>query len=370
MIQWRPEKKKIEAVLSYKLAMVLTENEERLLIGTEDNIRRRLEGENDAELIYDEVRPIGTLLFTMEEDENGDWSTAISKLYEAQEIIHSIKAPRIFSDKNAPAIEREAQDFLSEKFDTGDPICQYVALRIWYGYWEYREKRFPKDCMLYLNSMQNLIRPFLHYPNYVEEQIRVLPSNSVFRHTQELKFYDRERSIYRIKNVPNLECIIVSQSLIPLEKWYLFKFEKWKKYVIRCKRCNRLFLADNLKHKLCSDNCRHQSRISNLALRKENEDISKVDKICLNAGAHWYNRLAKIKASGEWSEYDIQEYEEAKNNFLAKRRKKRREYKMGKISFYELRDWLLKQEVEAQNTMDSLRMRRTREETLDESVCN
>ena len=61
-----------------------------------------------------------------------------------------------------------------------------------------------------------------------------------------------------------------------------------------------------------------------------------------------------MRESQEWSLNDIQKYEAEKNKYLEEKREKRKAYKKGKITFDELRDWLLHQEVEAQDALESL----------------
>lgn len=365
MFERRPTKDEKKRILNNKLALVVTKDYERILIGTEDGIKKRLDGYLDAEVMYDETRPFGSLLLTMDTDPEGEWGTVIFHLKQAQESIHSSrhqKAQKLLLAslpgqpklEHAPTHEGRAQNILMKKYSSGDPICQFVAARIWYGYWVYREDKLPDYCDLFLNSMHYLIRPFSYYRGPADERITVNADNRIFRHTQEMKSYDKEHIIYTPSDSSIQDCIIVDKSLIPLEKYYLSKFDKWKKYIIRCKVCDHLFMADSLRYELCSDECRNQARLSNLALRKQDEDTSAVDQICINASAHWYNRLDKIRKSNEWSEEDIQKYIIAKEHFLQEKRKKRRAYKTGKLSFAELRDWLLHQEVEAQEVLESL----------------
>ncbi len=354
MIKWMPTKEERQYVLSWKLAMVLTKDSERILIGTEDNIKRCLDGQEDTKLIYDETRPFGTLILSMDTDSAGAWRTALSKLMEAQEIIHASMFSKTRYEKRAPIPEREAQELLMEKFDSGDPVCQFVATRIWYGYWAFREARSPVNCDLYLKAMQNLIRPFSHHRDYAEEQVRVTSDNSIFRHTQALHPNDREQHIYHFGNEAEDTCILVGNSLIPLERFYISKLEKWKKYIIRCKMCDRLFMADSLRYTLCSDECRNLARLDNLDLRKQEKGTAEVDKICINASAHWYNRLCKMKCSAEYSEEDIRKYTIAKDYFLEEKCKKRKAHKKGEISYAALRDWLIHQEAEAQAMLESI----------------
>ena len=354
MIKRRPSKEEIEIILSYKLALVVEKDYERILIGSEDDIRRRLLGEHNTDIMYDETRPFGTYLLKSDPNPEANWKTAVSCLFEAQRILHSMNPKDHFAKENVLTYEQQAQDILMQKFDSEDPICQFVALRIWYGYWLYREKRQADYCETYLESMQNLIRPFFYTSHFIEDRSRVTASNAIFRHPKEQASCDREQNIYHLTGAVDLEYIVVDRSLIPLEKYYISQFSKWSKYLISCRVCGRHFFADTLKYELCSQECREQARKNVLARRKDDEETASIDRICLNAAAHWYNRLKKMRESNEYGEVDVQKYEAAKNQFLKDRRTKRKAYKSGKISFAELRDWLLYQEVEAQTVLESL----------------
>lgn len=353
MIKRRPSKQELKLILSYKLALVVDKEYERIIIGSEDSIKERLSGQNNTNVFYDNTRPFGSFLFTTDPNPITNWGTALSNLFEAQRIMHSINPFDHFAKEGVLYHEDIAQDILTEKYDSNDPICQFVALRIWYGYWFYRGKRTIDDCEHYLNSMHNLIRPF-SYPFYcIEDKNEVTASNAIFRHPREFKSCDREQNIYNL-NENNIEYILVDRSLIPLEKYYITQFSKWKKYLIQCKNCGRFFFADSRKYELCSQGCRDQARRNMLNGRKDNIDTMTVDRLCLNASAHWYNRLKKMKASNRYSEDDVLCFENAKNRFLKGKSKMRMDYKKGKITFSELQDWLLHQEVEAQAVFESL----------------
>ena len=354
MIKRRPSKQELKLVLSYKLALAVTKDYERIIIGSEDSIKQRLSGQQDADVFYDQTRPFGTFLFTSDPNPKDNWCTAIACLIEAQRILHSINPIDHHLKEGVLYQEGKAQDILTEKFDSDDPVCQFVALRIWYGYWVFREKRPAEHCTVFLDSMFNLVRPFSHPFYCIEDRNIVSASNSIFRHPPEFKSADKEQHVLQLTGTDNIEYIIVDRSLIPLEKYYISQFNKWKKYLICCKVCGRYFFADSLKFELCSQDCRDQARENTLTQRKHNEEIASVDRICLNASAHWYNRLKRMKESPEWSSDDIQKYENEKNRFLKEKSKKRKAYKKGKITFGELQDWLLHQEVEAQDALESL----------------
>lgn len=354
MIKRKPTNAEVKNVLSFRLAMVITKNSERILIGTEENIKHRLSGQANADLIYDKVRSFGTLLLLPSFVPDRNLETAISHLFDAQEIIHKINPRPHFSNENVLYHEGIAQDILTDYFDTDNPLFQFVALKIWYGYWLYRGEHRAKNCSLYLHSMHNLVRPFSCRVHYIEDRNRISASNLIFRHPAEFKSCDKEQTIYHIKSPGDVEYIMIDRSLIPLEKYYIAQFSKWSKYLICCKNCDRFFFADSLKYELCSQDCRDQARKNTLSKRKDNEETAVVDRMCLNASAHWYNRLKKIKSSNDWSKEDVRKYELEKDRYLKDKNQKRKAHKKGQITFAELRDWLLHQEVEAQEALEAL----------------
>lgn len=354
MIKRRPSKQELTLVLSYKIALIVTKDYERIIIGLEDSIKQRLSGQQNLDVFYDNTRPFGAFLFTSDPNPTDNWCVAISCLTEAQRILHSINPIDHRLKDGVLFHEGKAQDILTEKFDSDDPICQYVALRIWYGYWAFREKRPADYCQIFLKSMQNLVRPFSHSFHCIEDGNTISASNSIFRHPPEFKSCDKEQHICQLSGMANTEYLLADQSLIPLEKYYIAQFSKWKKYLTRCKICGRFFFAGSLKFELCSQSCRDQARENTLTFRKQNEEVTAVDRICLNANAYWYNRLTRMKKSQEWSLDDINKYENEKDRFLKEKRAKRKAYKKGEITFGELRDWLLHQEVVAQEVLDSL----------------
>jgi len=150
------------------------------------------------------------------------------------------------------------------------------------------------------------------------------------------------------------EYITICDSLLPLEKYYIPKCVAHNHYVIDCKVCKKPFIAPSRRYTLCSDNCRKQARSKNLTTRKETGNTAEVDRICVNASAHWNNRLASMRKSRLYSSEQLEKYIASKKAFQAEKKKQRQELKKGKISFEELQNWLLLQEQEAQVAMEQL----------------
>lgn len=357
MMERKPKADDRKRVYDNRLVCVITQDSERILIGSPNNIRERLQG-REAPVDADITRPFGSYLVTFNFDKES-WNNAIDYLKKAQDCLHTFnikKGKKVFVDgtKWAPDYEKEAWNILITKYNSGDPICQYVSKRIWYGYWLFREKKDPELCANYLKIMANMVRPFGWRRWALHTGLPIDTSDPIFLRIQETETCDSEQLIFSV-SVPNYqEYIVISDSMLPLEKYYMTKCVARKNYVIECKVCKKAFIAKTLRYELCSGECREQARLKNLATRKETGNTAEVDRICINASAYWNNRLTKMRKSGLYSEEQLEPFISAKNRFQKEKNKKRQEHKKGKISFEELQNWLLCQEREAQVTMEQV----------------
>ena len=117
-----------------RILFVLTLNrkkmKERILIGEEQQIRFRLNGSQNAEVLCDMTRPLGTFLINFERDTDRDWNLyGLSPLRQA---LHSNR-------RKQPELEQTASEFLWGKYLSNDPLKMYVAFRIWNSYLLARE---------------------------------------------------------------------------------------------------------------------------------------------------------------------------------------------------------------------------------------
>lgn len=125
---------------------------ERILIGEELQVRFRLQGDMDADVLCDITRPLGTFLAEFEHDTDGEWNRfGLAPLREA---LHSNRWKQ-------PALEQAAGEFLKAKFDTGDPLRMYVAFRIWNGYLLAREPaKRAEACDRFMDKMSHFTMTF------------------------------------------------------------------------------------------------------------------------------------------------------------------------------------------------------------------
>ena len=125
---------------------------ERILIGEELQVRFRLQGDMDADVLCDTTRPLGTFLAEFEHDPDGEWNRfGLAPLRDA---LHSNRWKQ-------PALEQAAGEFLKTKFDTGDPLRMYAAFRIWNGYLLAREPaKRAEACDRFMDKMSHFTMTF------------------------------------------------------------------------------------------------------------------------------------------------------------------------------------------------------------------
>ena len=134
------------------LSLDRQKKKERVLIGEELQIRFRLRGNTDADVLCDVTRPLGTFLAEFEHDLDGEWSRL--GLAPLREALHSNRWKQ-------PALEQSAGEFLSKKYLTGDPVRMYAAFRIWTDYLLAREPRErAKACDRFMDKMSHFTQMF------------------------------------------------------------------------------------------------------------------------------------------------------------------------------------------------------------------
>ena len=343
MITWRPEN--IIEVLQWKLAMVLSKGYERILIGSQYNIKQVLAGKKGGELFYDANRPVGAFLLDFEDDRSkGKWKEALLCLKEAQGISMYQKIIDLAHDeRRMVTLEEKAQTILQDRYNTGDPICQYVAIRIWYGYWHVRTCKDRESFDNFFTRMENLIRPFYRCDEILYKRRRVLPDDPIFRWPAVFADCDERMMVYKQKLKGTDSYIIADDSLIPLKQYYTDSLEKWKLCIIRCDACGTFFVTRSLKYHYCGASCRNTGTILHREARMQNENTKEVEKICRNGYQYWYNRCKTAKDSNAWSEDELYDLNITFEKYRDQKVLMRQKYKHGEITLRELNHWFIDQ---------------------------
>ncbi len=324
-----------------KVILVLTldrkKMKERVLIGTENEIRSRLAGDEGANLIYDATEPLGTLLIRFDKDPDGEWNRlGLSPLREA---MHTNRWGQ-------PALEQAAGQFLSGKYQSGEPIRQYTAFRIWNGYLKTREKRKREEaCEEFLAEMSRLTMAFrienaMEYDKQSGIPGRLDTRGIYYRRTPaehtrlDLWFPDSER---------RMECVAAYDSFLPLITYYLNRLNDWGLYFRQCKVCGKSFLAKSLRYELCSDRCRKKQALQNKREFDERARENDYDHQYKNECQGWRNVLNKAKKTPGFPSERLERMQEAFADFKKEALRRKTLVKNRKSSPEEFRDWIVVQ---------------------------
>ena len=227
---------------------------ERILIGEELQVRFRLQGDRDADVLCDATRPLGTFLSDFEHDPDGEWNRfGLAPLREA---LHSNRWKQ-------PALEQSAGDFLQKKFDSGDPLRMYAAFRIWNGYLvtrEYRER--DKACDRFMDKMSHFTMMFQQRSplQFESDTGRPEPFHISSRIFGSVPTAETRLDLWYPDNRRTTECVAAYATFYPLITYYLNRLNDWGLCFRKCKVCERIFLAKSQRYELCGDKCRKKQQ--------------------------------------------------------------------------------------------------------------
>ena len=211
-----------------RILLVLTldkqKMKERILIGEELQIRFRLQGYTDAEVLCDATRPLGAMLSAFEHDPDGEWNRF--GLMPLREALHSNRWKQ-------PGLEQVSGDFLAEKYLTGDPVRMYVALRIWN---EYLKAREPRDreaaCERFIGKMNGFTALFMGNPPLDFDEDTGKPKHlNISTHIYgSVPQEDTRLDLWYPDSKRKMECVAAYSSLYPLIIYYLNRLNDWGLY--------------------------------------------------------------------------------------------------------------------------------------------
>lgn len=147
-----------------------------------------------------------------------------------------------------------AADFLRGKFESGDPLSVYAALRIWEGY---LRARMPRDRNRAAEAYQadiSGLKDFLI--DATEEDMTDLSRTNIV--TNALRSNDIHLNTWYPTGNPAQECVVVYNDYIPLLAYYHSRLSTQGLVFRKCKVCGRLFLAVSARYELCGDKCRKE----------------------------------------------------------------------------------------------------------------
>lgn len=352
MINWSPRKKDILRIEKMHLLVAVSENSERVIIGPLAESQQTMQGSISNMLLLDQIRPFGTYLLDLPYDYKDEWNTALSYLQEAHEIMQEWDFERFFTGSSPLELEKKAQMILQNKYDSGDPFCLYTALKIWYGYWKIRDSKKDKEFEIFINQMQNMVRPFLFRKYEQPLNVLIKQSDPILKISKPMYQCDGLTWVYRISPNNSEDYIVLQDSLLPLNEYYRQKLLKWPKAVVECKICGKKFMVRSLHHSLCSDACKKMAQQETIKRLRADPKRNKVDTLLRNADERWNYRWRTIRKAPSWTKADVESFEIARNKYKKEKTIKRKQLKAGEITFAELENWTFAQLRELDRQID------------------
>ena len=258
-----------------RLALIVDQNEEHILIGTTEDIDRTLKGESSSSLLCYSKRPVGTFLLSFEND-GKSWTEALDYLQQGYTLLMHSALDKIKDLQRKESVldyEKRALDILQAKVDSDDPICKYAALRIWYAYWGIRNHPYNFSSSEFDNcveSMRNLVRPFQENPRTITSGAELQLDNLISNGVNPMLPCDTTRILRIAPNQQVSEYILADWSILPLKEYYAQFIEKKKMHICQCVLCGNLYITANRQRKYCSDSCRKIFDQQKRAERRQN----------------------------------------------------------------------------------------------------
>ncbi len=311
---------------------------ERIVAGTEPAVRSCLRGKMDADVICDAVRPLGTFLMEFEQDPDGEWNRL--GLAPLREALHS-------SRWKQPNLEKAAGSFLLQKYQTGDPVRQYTAFRIWEGYLaarEYRNRNAACDRFIEAVSSFTLSFQTNTTADFEQRTGRPAPLDPSYRLPSKLLPVDTKLDLWYPEQMTGLECACIHNSFYPVMIYYLSRLKDWELYFRQCKVCSRFFLAKSQRYELCSEKCRKAQALQNKRDFDERARENNYDLLYKNECQNWRNKINKAKKTDGFPEERLTEMKDAFEIFKKEALQRKKLVRAGECSAKEFMDWLYQQD--------------------------
>lgn len=319
---------------------------EHVIIGPEPDIYAYLLKGGEAQLFYNQKRPIGTLLFEHEAQDEGEWNLHV----------HSFLADalRPFADRDKA--EKAALAFLEMHLDSSDAVCKFVACKSLATYYAYRKGLGnPSSVTSYHEIATNLSRFFKKF---------ILGPKGRSNIEQALKRTERAMSIYTQSSdtqarilfpgkVHHAEWLLISASFYPAIMYYLQRIRDFGLCLCTCSVCGKIYCAESLHHSLCSEACRIAQRRQNKREFDARAKTNGYDHDYKNTSQRMRNRLNRLKEQETVPAEAIQKAEQLFAAFRkeALQRKKKIITKSDRKAF---QDWMFAQEQEYEQFFTAL----------------
>lgn len=310
---------------------------ERILVGEEQEIRFRLQGDGEADVLCDVTRPLGSLLAEFEHDPDREWN--LNGLSPLREALHTNRWSQ-------PALEQKAGDFLAKKYLTGVPVRMFAAFRIWNGYLQARLPREREEaCERFKKKMGSLTAVFMGDPVLKFDPDNGKPRLLELSHRiyGMIPAEDTRLDLWYPDSRRDMECVAAYASFYPLITYYLNRLNDWGLCFRKCKICGKVFLARSLRYELCSEKCRKKQSLQNKRDFDERARENNYDLLYKNECQSWRNQINRAKKLPDFPADRLAAMQSAFEAFKKEALKRKQEVKTGKASPKNFMNWLYSQ---------------------------
>ncbi len=301
---------------------------ERILIGEANEVRQKFDNDN-GDILYDEVRPLGQLLIDFEADKDRRWNTNAMQLHNSYNKVFPF-------DKERWKIADKASKFLKGKYSKGEPSAMFAAIRTWEDYLNCYNQNHGGQ--MFIDKTSILYRAFSTYGEYRQWQEEAINALSKMLHDSE----SQVELWYPMKK-RSLECVVVTASFLPLIFYYMHKVEEWGFVFQECKACGKYFIARSRHFEVCGDECRKVQAVEAKRQFDERAKGDMLEQLHESAYFYWYNRLRKLKNKKVATE-KIATVNSAFKKFRDEAKTKKSEVKQRKIKLPDFSSWLVEQQ--------------------------
>lgn len=299
---------------------------EHILIGNFEELNRYLHSGKKSNIIFDEMRPIGSFLLDI------------------------LPKTGLFADIRVNLCDNLCKNGspniwqIESLYTAKNPLMKFTALKLWQEYMNGMERMARKeDNEDFIDKIEDITLPFRYrLMNEVLEWQRTNPLNPLCDMPYEYFKYPLQTLLIP-DTVKTKEYAVSDNTILPLVLYYLKTIYEKKKYFSYCKVCKKLFLAPDVnKTVICSDKCRKKQQQIN---KKKYDDATRevdYERTFRNEKMYWYNRITKAKKLTD-DEKILEKLQKAYDEFKRVSKIKKKQVKDEMLSFTAFDTWYLDQ---------------------------
>ena len=317
----------------FALNLDVDKKKETILIGELEDVKRRLGGISDTQLLYEDTRDIGRLVM--------DYMPITERLAD----IRAAFTGR--SGKNKSHFFFSQVNVLSEYYSSKNPIHRFTALLMWQ---EYNHALVDKNAArVLLDTLDDITLALrFHLIDFIKNRQEQNRNNPLEYLDNDFRKYPV--SLYYSGGRKTMEYAVTDKSLLSIAVYYLKRIYDSGRYIQTCPICGKSFIAKTAgMTTLCSDDCRRiQGRENKRRFDERTRGVSH-ERAYKNTYMYWYNKVKKCQGLRLPNDI-IEQIELAFNSFSKESARRKKEVGKDKSSVSEYESWLLMQ----RNAIDDL----------------